>query len=103
MLNALTILTQQDIETIHHTSLSILRDLGVSLPSQKVLDALVEAGADVDLDHQVARITPKPIPIFLPGHNSFHRVLTLVLFLCKAIRQSSSMLEGQVKPIITHK
>ena len=56
MLNALTILTQQDIEAIHHTSLSILRDLGVSLPRQEVLDALVEAGADVDLDHQVARI-----------------------------------------------
>jgi trimethylamine--corrinoid protein Co-methyltransferase len=49
-------LTQHDIEAIHHTSLSILCDLGVSLPSQEVLDALVEAGADVDLRQQVARI-----------------------------------------------
>jgi trimethylamine--corrinoid protein Co-methyltransferase len=56
MLNTLTILTQHDIEAIHHTSLSILCDLGVNLPSQEVLDALVEAGADVDFNHQVARI-----------------------------------------------
>ncbi|TEU11976.1 MAG: hypothetical protein E3J21_22330 [Anaerolineales bacterium] len=56
MLNTLIVLSQHDIEAIHHTSLTILRDLGVSLPSQEVLGALVEAGADVDLDHKVARI-----------------------------------------------
>jgi trimethylamine--corrinoid protein Co-methyltransferase len=56
MLNTLIVLSQHDIEAIHHTSLTILRDLGVRLPSQEVLGALVEAGADVDLDHKVARI-----------------------------------------------
>jgi trimethylamine--corrinoid protein Co-methyltransferase len=56
MLNTLTILAHSDIEAIHHTSLTILRDVGVRLPSQEVLEALAEAGADVDLDHRVARI-----------------------------------------------
>lgn len=51
----LTVLAQRDLETIHNTSLSILRNVGVSLPSREVLNALAQAGADVDLDRQVAR------------------------------------------------
>jgi len=56
VLNTWTVLAQQDLETIHHTSLTILRDVGVSLPNREVLNALARAGADVDLDQQVARI-----------------------------------------------
>ncbi|MCR4405595.1 MAG: trimethylamine methyltransferase family protein [Anaerolineae bacterium] len=56
MLNPWAVLTQHDIESIHHTSLAILRDVGVSLPNQEVLEALAGAGADVDFNHQVARI-----------------------------------------------
>jgi len=56
MLDAWTVLAQRDIEAIHNISLAILRDLGVSLPSREVLDALAQAGADVDLNHQVVRI-----------------------------------------------
>jgi trimethylamine--corrinoid protein Co-methyltransferase len=55
MRNALTVLAQRDLLAIHNTSLSILRDVGVSLPSRGVLDALAQAGADVDVDRQVAR------------------------------------------------
>lgn len=61
MLNTWTVLAQQDLETIHHTSLTILRDVGVSLPNREVLDALARAGADVDLDHQVARIPEQSV------------------------------------------
>ena len=56
MLSNWTVLAQRDIEAIHNTTLAILRDVGVSLPSQEALHALVDAGADVDWDHQVARI-----------------------------------------------
>ena len=56
MLNQWAVLTQRDIEAIHHTSLTILRDVGVSLPNREALDALAVAGADVDFKHQVARI-----------------------------------------------
>ena len=56
MLNTWTVLTWQDIEAIHHTSLTILRDVGVSLPNREALDALAGAGADVDFNHQIARI-----------------------------------------------
>jgi trimethylamine--corrinoid protein Co-methyltransferase len=49
-------LARHDIEAIHDTSLTILRDVGVNLPNQEALDALAEAGADIDLNHQVARI-----------------------------------------------
>lgn len=56
MLSNWTVLAQRDIEAIHNTTLAVLRDVGVSLPSQEALHALVDAGADVDWDHQVARI-----------------------------------------------
>jgi len=56
MLNTWIVLARRDIEAIHHTSLAILRDVGVSLPNREALDALAGAGADVDYNHQVARI-----------------------------------------------
>ena len=59
MRDALTVLAQRDIEAIHDTSLAILRDVGVSLPSREVLDTLAQAGADVDVECQVARFSDK--------------------------------------------
>ncbi|RLC69082.1 MAG: hypothetical protein DRI52_09290 [Chloroflexi bacterium] len=56
MPSILTALTQREIEAVHHTSLAILRDVGVSLPNREALDALAGAGADVDFNHQIARI-----------------------------------------------
>jgi len=56
MLNQWAVLTQRDIEAIHHASLAILHDVGVSLPSREALEALNGVGANVDLNHQVARI-----------------------------------------------
>jgi len=59
MRDALTVLAQRDIEAIHDTSLAILRDVGVSLPSREVLDTLAQAGADVDVERQVARFSER--------------------------------------------
>jgi trimethylamine--corrinoid protein Co-methyltransferase len=52
----LTLLSQPEVAAIHDASLVILRDLGVHLPNAEVLDALIEAGAEVDLHRQVARL-----------------------------------------------
>ncbi len=56
MPKTLRVLEQHEIEVIHTTALAILRDVGVHLPSEKVLEALAGAGAEVDFDRQVARI-----------------------------------------------
>jgi len=56
MPSTLTVLAQRDLEAVHNTSLAILHDVGVGLPNRETLDALAEAGADVDFNQQVARI-----------------------------------------------
>jgi trimethylamine--corrinoid protein Co-methyltransferase len=51
----LTILSEEDVQAIHGASMAILGDVGVNLPNREVLDRLLESGAEVDLEQQVAR------------------------------------------------
>ncbi|MGD2176608.1 MAG: trimethylamine methyltransferase family protein [Anaerolineae bacterium] len=52
----LTLLSPHEVEAIHDASLAILRDVGVHLPNEEVLDALIEAGAEVDRDARTAHM-----------------------------------------------
>ncbi len=60
MLSPPTVLSIEEIESIHQTSLTVLRDVGVRVPHQAVLQALAEAGAQVDFSREEARI-PEPL------------------------------------------
>jgi trimethylamine--corrinoid protein Co-methyltransferase len=63
----LTLLSQSEVENIHDASLTILRNVGVHLPDQEVLEALIEAGAEVDLNHQVARLPERVVMEAIAG------------------------------------
>jgi trimethylamine--corrinoid protein Co-methyltransferase len=49
-------LSESEIQALHDASMAILRDAGVSVPHERVLDALASAGADVDTACKIARI-----------------------------------------------
>jgi len=53
------VLSKEDIEKIHRASLEIMQDVGVRFPSEKALDILEQAGAQVDRDRMVAKIPSK--------------------------------------------
>jgi trimethylamine--corrinoid protein Co-methyltransferase len=55
-MNVLTVLSPDDLESIHQVSLAVLHDVGVQVPHPEVLRALAEAGAKVDLAQEVTRI-----------------------------------------------
>ena len=55
-MNPLTVISNDDILSIHQASLATLRDVGVQVPHQQVLQALADAGANVDFARQVARM-----------------------------------------------
>jgi len=55
-MNTLTILSDHDIQAIHETSLSILRDVGVHVPHPEILRALHSAGAEIDQNSERARL-----------------------------------------------
>jgi trimethylamine--corrinoid protein Co-methyltransferase len=56
----LQILTEQEIEAIRDAGLVILRDTGVMVHHEEILDLLGEAGARVDRDRKIARL-PEPL------------------------------------------
>lgn len=56
MLNTLTIISPVEIEAIHNGSLRILDSVGVHLPDAECLAVLAEAGAQVDVFGQEARL-----------------------------------------------
>ena len=53
---ALRLLSNEEIETIHLSSLKILEELGVMVQSDNALKLLADAGADVDAITKIARI-----------------------------------------------
>ena len=53
------VLSDDQVEAIHETSLRILAELGIEIMSPRALDLLAEAGADVDRDTAVARLDPE--------------------------------------------
>jgi trimethylamine--corrinoid protein Co-methyltransferase len=57
----ITLLSAEDIQAIHDTSLKILRDVGVLVRSTKVLEYLAVAGARVDRASGIARIDERTV------------------------------------------
>ncbi len=51
----ISILSDSDLQAIHHTSLRVLRDVGVMVNHTHVLDCLQSAGASVDRPRRIAR------------------------------------------------
>jgi trimethylamine--corrinoid protein Co-methyltransferase len=49
-------ISQNVLDRIHSTSLEILADVGVKFPDRDALNSLAEVGAEVDREHQIARI-----------------------------------------------
>ena len=50
------LLCEQEIQAVHDASLAILRDTGVMVHHDGVLNLLAEAGAQVDWTHKIARL-----------------------------------------------
>ncbi|MCX6026822.1 MAG: trimethylamine methyltransferase family protein, partial [Chloroflexi bacterium] len=50
-----SLLSPDDVRSIHETSLYVLREIGVVVPNQDILRKLQEAGATVDLSKKIAR------------------------------------------------
>lgn len=54
--NAFTVLSVEDIKAIHDASIEVLREVGVHVPHDGMLQILADAGADVDFSKKVARM-----------------------------------------------
>ena len=54
------ILTQDEIEQIHHSTLEVLESVGVRFPQDKILDMLEARGASVDRSTGIAKL-PKSL------------------------------------------
>ncbi len=53
------VLSKDDIEKIHEASLEIMEDVGVRFPSEKALNILEQAGAQIDRSSMVAKLPAK--------------------------------------------
>jgi trimethylamine--corrinoid protein Co-methyltransferase len=62
---SLNILSDDDLQKIHHATLEIIQEVGVRFPSKKALDILEDHGAHVDRGTMVARIPGDVIECFL--------------------------------------
>ncbi|UCD28481.1 MAG: trimethylamine methyltransferase family protein, partial [Planctomycetota bacterium] len=60
-MNPLTVLSADEIKSIHESSLAVLREVGVELPHPEVLKILADAGAQVDFDKNVARLPERMV------------------------------------------
>ncbi len=54
------ILTQHEVEQIHHATLEVLENVGVRMPQPRILDRLEELGATVDRENGIAKL-PKSL------------------------------------------
>ena len=50
------VLSEDDVQRIHHATLEVIETVGVRFPSGWALDILEEAGAIVDREGQIARL-----------------------------------------------
>lgn len=60
------VLSDDQIETIHHKSLDILRQTGIRVESQKALYVLHKAGAEVNFKTKIVRFEPELVTSTLP-------------------------------------
>lgn len=56
MLMQTKVLSDEEIRTIHKNSIRILEETGVKFPSEKALDLLEDAGAEIDREKEIAYI-----------------------------------------------
>jgi trimethylamine--corrinoid protein Co-methyltransferase len=59
--NFLKVLSQSDVESIHHGSLKVLKETGVKIQDKETLEMLAEYGCKIDLSNQVAKFPEKLI------------------------------------------
>ena len=52
-------LTRQDLDQLHQATLTVLAETGVRFPSKKALDIFASAGAAVDVEHEIVKISPE--------------------------------------------
>jgi trimethylamine--corrinoid protein Co-methyltransferase len=66
-LRPVELVSADQVETIHHTSLKVLRDIGVKVDSAVARDLLRGIGADVDPDNHRVRLDPALVEEMLTG------------------------------------
>jgi len=54
-LSDLTILSEEEVEKIHQTSLRILEEIGLHIPNEEILSIIEKNGAEVDWDRSIVR------------------------------------------------
>lgn len=54
------VMTPDEVSQVHHTSLKILSEIGLSVPNQEILKMCEEAGASIDYHKEVVKI---PVPV----------------------------------------
>jgi trimethylamine--corrinoid protein Co-methyltransferase len=52
------VLSQDQLDTLKHATLEILREVGVKFPSQKALQIFSDHGAEVDLETKIVKLQP---------------------------------------------
>ncbi|MBW2297917.1 MAG: trimethylamine methyltransferase family protein, partial [Deltaproteobacteria bacterium] len=52
------VLRQEELEKLHHATQTVLQETGVRFPSARALKIFAEAGADVDFNTQIVKISP---------------------------------------------
>ena len=60
-LEPMRVLSDDEVQSIHETSLNILSGCGVKVYNNNMLDFLKDRGLDVDRDKQIVRFTPSVI------------------------------------------
>jgi len=59
------VLSQEEIDTIHHSALKILEKIGMEIENKRILEVLDEFGAQVDYSSKRARFTPGFVEQFI--------------------------------------
>lgn len=57
----LKVLTEEDVKTVHTSTLKILEEIGIETDSPRLLKILADGGADVDENKKRIRFNPKLI------------------------------------------
>jgi len=60
-----TLLSEEEIERIHYSSLNLLENCGMVIPLKNVLDEMKQYGADVDFDKKICKFPPALVEEFI--------------------------------------
>ena len=53
-----TLMSDSELEKIHHYSLKILDEIGINVPNEEILDIFKNNGAKVDFEKNIVKIPP---------------------------------------------